>query len=135
MVPLARSLNCLIWYLVFSNYMLASEERLLSLDELAEESSSVQAVLGDSGEFTFWFPPDPDELILPISAGIVVDAADSFKMDWLRKRSPWKLLELPAFGLRFGNQMVIVVVPWPHYARLIVDDRVGVQFALPPRSP
>lgn len=52
-------------------------------------------------------------------------------MDWLRKGSPWSLTQLPAFGLRFGDHTLVVIVPWPQYAELIVKERIGVRFSFP----
>lgn len=122
----------LIFGLVLACYCNASEEQTLSLDEIKEEAASFQVELGDSGNFTFWFPSEPDELVLPISAGIVVDKSQSSLMGWLREHSPWELVELPVLGLRYGEQLVIVIAPWPHYAKLVIEDRVGVRFSLPP---
>ncbi len=88
-----------------------------------------QSVMGESGEFTWWLPRGADAYVLPISAGVVVDASRSDLMSWLRKGSPWSLTELPIVGARYGNQTLVLIVPSPHYADLVVEDRVGVRFS------
>ena len=85
-------------------------------------------VIGESGEFTWWLPRGADAYVLPISAGVVVDASRSDLMSWLRTGSPWSLTELPVVGARYGNQTLVLIVPSPHYANLVVEDRVGVRF-------
>ena len=106
-------------------------ERTLSHAEIGDEAVWFESKVGESGDFTWWLPAGAEEYVLPVSAGIVVDATRSDLMRWLRAGSPWSLLELPAFGLRYGDQMIVVIVPWPHYAELIVDDRIGIRFSLP----
>jgi hypothetical protein len=51
------------------------------------------------------------------------------------------LLELPALGARYGDRTLVVIVPWPHYAKLVVEPpgvdapdrntRVGVRIRFP----
>jgi hypothetical protein len=69
--------------------------------------------------------------VLPISAGLIAQPTNAGQMAWLRKDSPWGLSQLPAFGARYGERMLVVIVPWPHYAELVTQDRVGVRFAFP----
>ncbi|HEV2693101.1 MAG TPA: glycoside hydrolase, partial [Verrucomicrobiae bacterium] len=45
--------------------------------------------------------------------------------------SPWELTELPVIGVRYGTRTAVVIVPWPHYAELVVGERVGVRFKFP----
>ena len=134
---LVQMCGCLMCFVMFVSGALASEERTLQLQEITEEAVTFQADTGHdgSGQFTFWFPAGADELVLPISAGVVIDTSRSDSMKWLRKGSPWSLLELPIMGLRYGDQMVIVIAPWPHYAELITEDRIGIRFSLPPGRP
>ncbi|MCP5518700.1 MAG: hypothetical protein H7A45_15770 [Verrucomicrobiales bacterium] len=109
----------------------ASTERTLELAGITGTPVSFQAEIGRSGEFTWWLPAGASEYVLPISAGVVVDASRSDLMRWLRNGSPWSLLELPVLGLRYGDQTLVVIVPWPHYAELIVDNRIGIRYAFP----
>ncbi|MDC0936541.1 glycoside hydrolase [Pirellulales bacterium] len=128
-----EALYCLLCFLMLSLFAEGSEERTLAIDEISNRAIAFQSDLGDSGEFTFWLPAGADELVLPIAAGIVVDTSNQQMMKWLRQRSPWNFLELPALGLRHGQQMVVVIAPWPHYAHLLFeDDRIGVRFSHPP---
>ncbi len=110
----------------------AAPEKTLQLSEVTAEAVSLQANLGRSGAFTWWLPPGADAYVLPISAGMVVDTSRADLMRWLRNQSPWSLLELPVLGLRYGQEMVVVIVPSPHYAELVVTDRLGIHFATPP---
>lgn len=82
--------------------------------------------------FTWWLPKGADAYILPITAGIHVDASDTTTMKYLTKRSPWNLKELPVLGARYNAQTLVVIIPWPHYAKLVIEDRVGIQFSFPP---
>jgi hypothetical protein len=49
----------------------------------------------------------------------------------LQDGSPWSLTELPALGLLSNDQLLVFIVPWPHYAELIVTNRLGIRFSLP----
>jgi hypothetical protein len=106
-------------------------ERELPLAKLRNDPTSFRADADPSGGLTWWLPPGPDTFVLPISAGVVVDTSHRAQMDWLRRGSPWGLAQLPAFGARYGNRTLVVIVPWPHYAELVVEDRIGVRFSLP----
>lgn len=132
---LARNLvhlfGCLLCSIVLSFGAFASEERSLRLAEITDQPVSFQADIGDSGMFTWWLPLGADEYVLPVSAGVVVDTSRPELMRWLRRGSPWSLSELPAVGLRYADQMVVVIVPWPHYAELVVEDRLGIRFSFP----
>ena len=87
--------------------------------------------LAQSGDFTWWLPQGGDSFVLPMSAGVVVDATNAPLMRWLKDGSPWDLTELPIFGVRYGERTALVIVPWPHYAELVIGDRVGVRFKFP----
>lgn len=87
--------------------------------------------VNESGEVTWWLPANADEFVLPISAGVVVDAKDAELVNWLRAGSPWSLTQLPVLGARYGDRTLVVIVPWPQYAELIVEQRIGVRFSFP----
>src|SRR6476660_269496 len=131
---LFRAIGCVSLLSMLSACALASEGRNLELAELSGEPVSIQADKVDaSGKFTFWLPAGADELVLPISAGVTIDTSREDSMKWLRAGSPWSLIELPILGVRYGNQTLIVIAPWPHYADIIINDRIGIQFSLPQR--
>lgn len=100
------------------------------LSRAAEVCFSFRAEIGESGDFTWWLPAGTGKYVLPISAGVVVDDSRSDLMRRLRDGSPWSLLHLPVLGLRYSNQTVVVIVPWPHYAELIVQDRIGIRYSV-----
>ncbi len=108
-----------------------ADERQIKRSDVRDTPTSFRSEVGESGEVTWWLPSDADEFVLPISAGVVVDAKDAELMDWLRKGSPWSLTQLPAFGMCFGDRTLVVIVPWPQYAELVVEQRIGVRFSFP----
>lgn len=108
-----------------------SGQRELRLEDIADKPIAFRSEVGESGEFIWWLPAGADEYVLPISSGLVVDASRADLLRWLQEGSPWSLLELPVLGLRFRNQTIVVIVPWPHYAELIVTDRIGIRYAFP----
>jgi len=110
----------------------AAQEKTISLSEIEDRPLSLRSHVGDSGQFTWWFPAKADAYILPICAGVAVDASREDLMHWLRQGSPWSLSELPALGLQYADQLMVVICPWPHYAELIVSDRLGIRFSFPP---
>lgn len=124
-------LSFILFWMVVPVGTHASDERILQLNEISFEPATYSSNVGDSGIFTWWLPAGADEYILPLSAGVVVDTSQKELMRWLRQGSPWPLSELPAIGLRYGDQMAVVIVPWPHYAELIVEDRLGIRFSFP----
>jgi len=71
-------------------------------------------------------------LVLPISAGTLVETSNESLMRWLRDGSPWDLSKLPILGVRYGDRTIVAIVPWPHYAELVTEQRVGVRFKFPP---
>ena len=121
----------------------ATEGRTLALADAPAEPAALTADVGDAGVFTWWLPDGADGYVLPISAGVAVDAARPDLMAWLRDGSPWSLSELPALGARYGDRTLVVIVPWPHYAELVAEagdgaggaggaaTRVGVRFSMP----
>jgi len=86
-------------------------------------------------QFTWWLPRGADRLVLPIAAGIAVETSNAELMRWLRDGSPWSLMELPLVGASYGKEMVGVIVPYPHYAELVIDDRLGIRFSFPKDRP
>lgn len=109
----------------------ANEGREIPLGQLESEPAVFNVAADASGVFTWWLPAKPDAFILPISAGMVVEATNAPLMAWLKEGSPWELTELPVFGARYGGRTAVVIVPWPHYAELVVDGRAGVRFKFP----
>lgn len=107
------------------------QERIIQLAEISENPVTLQAEIGESGSFTWWLPNGAEEYVLPICAGVVVNTDQTDLIHWLQAGSPWSLSELPALGLRYQDQMVVVIVPWPHYAELVVTDRIGIRFSFP----
>ena len=98
--------------------------KVIQLSRLSAAPLSFKAPADESEPFTWWLPPKADRYVLPINAGVVVETSQKNMMQWLQKGSPWRLTELPAFGVVYGDRMVVVIVPWPHYAELLVEDRV-----------
>ena len=109
----------------------SSGERTLSLTEITSQPTTFRADVSESGQFTWWLPAGADEYVLPITAGITVDPARSDLMRMLENGSPWSITELPALGLRYGDRLLLVIVPSPHYAELIVTNRLGIRFSMP----
>ncbi|MDA7633004.1 glycoside hydrolase [bacterium] len=109
----------------------AAEDRDISLGSVGSASSVLQGQAGESRVFTWWMPDGASDLVLPISGGISIDWTDSNAVSFLRERSPWELNELPVFGARYGQQTLVVIVPWPHYAELVFGEKIGVRFSFP----
>jgi hypothetical protein len=129
--PLGGVLACLLSSGVAWHCAAALAEGEIPLAQIGAKPVSFRAEVADTGEFTWWLPSGADTLVLPVADGIVVDTAQAELMGWLRKGSPWGLAQLPSFGVRYGNRMAVVIVPWPHYAELVIGDRVGVRFSWP----
>src|SRR3954468_5476859 len=101
-----------IWAAEIGNELLASQ--------LSNQPRSFSSKATQSGDFTWWLPQGGDSFVLPMSAGVVVDATNAPLMRWLKDGSPWDLTELPIFGVRYGERTALVIVPWPHYAELVI---------------
>jgi len=97
----------------------AEAERQILPAEVSSTPVTFPARASDAREFTWWLPPGAEAYVLPISAGLIVPAGDARQMAWLRKDSPWGLTQLPVFGARYGERMLVLIVPWPHYAELV----------------
>lgn len=109
----------------------AENSREISLEKLTAAPQTLAAPTTAANTFTWWLPRNPDALILPMAAGIVVDSTNAPLRNWLAQHAPWDLTDLPVMALRYGDQTLVVIVPWPHYAQLLVGDRVGVCFTFP----
>ena len=109
----------------------ALAEREILLTQVGTQPAGFKAEATQTGNFTWWMPPGAEALVLPIADGLFVETTNAPIMDWLKKNSPWGLVELPVFGVRYGDRMLVVIVPWPQYAELVVGNRIGVRFAWP----
>lgn len=109
----------------------AESGKALLLDQLSDSPKSFRADPDLSGEFTWWLPAGADAFVLPMAAGVVVDATNAPLLRWLKDGAPWELTELPVLGVRYGERTAVVIVPWPHYAELVVGERLGVHFKFP----
>ena len=105
-------------------------ERTIDLKQVRKVPSTFSVASNDN-EVSWVLPSGFDRLVLPISAGVCVESNDPKQMEWLRKGSPWNLTELPLIGARYGNQFLTIIVPWPHYAELVGEDRISVRFTFP----
>lgn len=92
----------------------------LLASQLSLQPRMFTAKADTSGALTWWLPQGADAFVLPISAGVVVEATNAPLMRWLKDGSPWELSELPVFGLRYGERTAVMILPWPHYAELVV---------------
>ena len=70
-------------------------------------------------------------LYLPISGGIQIDWRQRDRWPFLQHRSPWDLRELPLIGVQYGDRTLAVIIPWPHYASLVLKNRIGIRFSYP----
>jgi hypothetical protein len=129
--PLRLILAYLLLCGVSSEGGAAPAEREIPLVEVGAKPATFKGKVTGAGEFTWWLPSCGDALVLPVADGIVVDTSNAESMQWLRKGSPWGLAQLPTFGVRYGSRMLVVIVPWPHYAELVLHERVGVRFSWP----
>ncbi|MBK8978094.1 MAG: hypothetical protein IPM29_19490 [Planctomycetes bacterium] len=83
------------------------------------------------GRAAFWLPPGADALVLPCAGGLELPCDDPAAMRWLAATAPFELVELPLLGARYGDRMLVLILPWPQYATLQVGARIGVVFDLP----
>ncbi|GAB4108438.1 MAG: hypothetical protein Kow001_05680 [Acidobacteriota bacterium] len=109
----------------------APSEQELSLSALDPQPRVfTPGVQGQS--WTWWLPAGFGRLVLPVSGGVLVESSDAELLAWARRGSPWTLNQFPVVGASYGGQMAVVIVPWPHYAELVVDERPGIRFVFPP---
>lgn len=125
----------LILLLLFSGIAsrpcLAANEQTISLDAITELPTSLSAKAGADRVFTWWLPEGFEVLTLPVSGGLQIDMKNDNATQWLRSQSHWDLKELPLLGARYGTQTLAIFVPWPVYASLVTDQKVGIRFAFP----
>lgn len=119
-----------VWLLVASA---AAQDLRIDVPEQFTGTRRFEAEPDGAGTVTCWLPDGPDALVVPFSAGVEVDTAVRDAMAWLERGSPWELLELPLIGARYGDRTLACIVPWPHYATLVVGERVGIRFSMPER--
>ncbi|MEM6333945.1 MAG: glycoside hydrolase [Planctomycetota bacterium] len=98
----------------------------------------VELAVGVDGVATWWLPGDADAWVLPVVGGVEVRRADLAMRSWLLEHQPFHLLELPVVGATRGGVTTTAIVPWPHYAQIVVgesgdDLAVGVRFVFPER--
>jgi hypothetical protein len=129
---------CLLWFLemrVQAADIRKSAEREIAISSLQDQPMVLRAGEFSGSQFTWWLPRGAEGFVLPIAAGIAVETSNANLMRWLREGSPWSLMELPLVGARYTNGMIGIIVPYPHYAELIVGDRLGVRFSFPKERP
>src|SRR6187402_383877 len=111
-----RSLSRVVAIGAALTVMLTSISRIWAADENGNELLAVQlsdqprlfsSKATESGAFTWWLPQGGDSFVLPLSAGVVVNATNAPLMRWLKEGSPWELLELPVFGVRYGERTAV----------------------------
>jgi hypothetical protein len=103
----------------------------ITLSSLGTKPAELPAPDSSANELTWWLPAGAQSLVLPIAAGVVIDTSNADLMRWLREGSPWDLMELPLIGARYGDEMAGLIVPYPHYAELVIADRIGIRFSFP----
>lgn len=128
---LTRILTCWVCVVGLNSHSVDQPSGELDVSLISDAPKTFNPPALSKRGFTWWLPRQMEELILPISAGCVVDPRDTKMMQWLRERSPWDLRELPLVGARYGDRTLAVIVPWPHYAELIVDERIAIRFSFP----
>ncbi|MEM7681538.1 MAG: glycoside hydrolase [Planctomycetota bacterium] len=89
--------------------------------EVGDPPVALTAEPGRDRSHTWWFPPGADAYDIPHAGGVRVRADDPELMAWLAAQTPMHLLELPAVGARYGERTLVVLLPWPHYAELVVE--------------
>jgi hypothetical protein len=128
----ARRLLIPMLMLLFSARLAGADSaQEIPTERLGADFHSFLAKAESAATFTWWLPAHPDALLLPISAGVFVETSNVALMRWLKDGSPWDLVKLPLIGARYEERTLVVIVPWPHYAELVVEDRIGVRFKFP----
>ncbi len=111
--------------------ILTAAEREIPMAELSAAPAVLNAEADATRSFTWWLPDGAEAFVLPLSAGVEVAAKEVNQQHWLKVGSPWGLTDLPVLGARYGERTLVVIVPWPHYAELVVAERLGVRFQFP----
>lgn len=109
----------------------ASIERQLNSSNFSESPKRQIQKVNESGMVTWWFPDGADSYILPLAAGVEVDPSDPNHRQWLEKTPSIPLIGLPVVGATYGNDTLVMIAPWPHYGKVIIEDKLGIQFDLP----
>ncbi len=109
----------------------ANSDQLISQDFQETHPQNWTAPADHGSDFTWWLPDQFDALVVPVAGGVLVESKNTKLVQWLKQGSPWAFSELPIFGVRYGGRMIVVIVPWPQYATLVVKDRIGVRFSFP----
>ncbi|MBI4657285.1 MAG: hypothetical protein HY735_00295 [Verrucomicrobia bacterium] len=60
-------------------------EQEIPLAQLGQEPCSFAAKADESGRFTWWLPDQADALVLPVSAGTLIETDNEPLMRWLRE--------------------------------------------------
>ncbi|UCF37149.1 MAG: hypothetical protein JSU96_20565 [Acidobacteriota bacterium] len=126
-----RLLLCSFLFILCCLQASADVVQVLDLSEIDSEPKALDLEADGSGVYTWRLPSDPSRLILPIAAGIVVETSDRSMMRWLREQGPWTLSQLPVLGAVYGNRMLTVIVPWPHYAELSIAEPIEIRYRFP----
>lgn len=121
----------MVWILIGLGFHSATADTVVDLASVSESGTTVHAVAPASRQHTWWFPEGVSQLVLPVSGGVHCAWPSSPMAALLRRHSSWDLKELPLVGVRYGDRMLAVMVPWPHYAELVFADRVGIRFKFP----
>ena len=111
--------------------LLASAEKPLTHSDFRDSPTRQQYRLDEAGTVTWWFPKGASSYILPLSAGIKVDPNKRSHRQWLEKSESWSLMELPAIGATYGDRTFVMIAPWPHYAKMVTGDSLGIRFEIP----
>ena len=107
------------------------QEKLVAIEAVGPGSQWLEAKAGGRRQLTWWFPEGASMLYLPISGGIQIDWRQRDRWPFLQHRSPWDLRELPLIGVQYGDRTLAVIIPWPHYASLVLKNRIGIRFSYP----
>lgn len=106
-------------------------DQSVDLESVPQRGTILTADAPSSRVFTWWFPEGFTHVILPIAGGVHCAWPEAPLVETLKRRSPWELKELPVLGLQYGERCLAVIVPWPHYVDVVVEDRIGIRFAFP----
>ena len=117
--------------LLFVLHLVQAKEKTISLDAITRHPLTLEAEADESRVLTWWLPSGFDVLTLPMSGGVRFDWSDSRESSFLKQRNEWDMKELPLLGARYGAQTLALYIPWPHYATLVTEEKVGLRFSFP----
>lgn len=121
----------ILTWLTAARFTALPDELEIREGDVGSEPLTLQQQAGTSRQLTWWLPQGGDTFVLPLSAGLLIESGQEDLLQWLRDGSPWPLTQLPALGVRYGERTLVVIVPWPHYAELVVRERIGIRFEFP----